>query len=232
MASIDTLTHASIPVTTRSSGRRRKPVTPFDEVSYSNTKTRAAANTTKRQPPRNPSVTLEDYTQKQLEKLRKRPAKTSTNAAIVRKVFGDCATMELAIPVVIDDYNGNMNGVDLANQLRSVYDTQRMAYRTWLPLFYWILDQSAINAYILAKTKGTWKKDKHLEFRRELYTKLLAYSDRLNPPKHRDAVSHHWVVFDKRRVCGWCSKLATVKREVKATVRLRSRVSIAGSTCD
>jgi len=149
---------------------------------------------------------------------RKRPANTSTNATIARKVFGDCAIMELAIPVVIDDYNGNMNGVDLANQLRSVYDTQRIAYRTWLPLFYWILDQSAINAYILATTKGTWKKDKHLEFRRELYTKLLAYSDRLNPPKYRDAVSHHWVVFDKRRVCGWCSKLATVKREVKATL--------------
>jgi len=27
-----------------------------------------------------------------------------------------------------------MNSVDLANQFRQAYDTQQIAYRTWLPL--------------------------------------------------------------------------------------------------
>jgi hypothetical protein len=42
------------------------------------------------------------------EKLRKRPAKTSTNGWIVRQVFGSEPTKELEIPRFIDDYNQYM----------------------------------------------------------------------------------------------------------------------------
>jgi hypothetical protein len=49
------------------------------------------------------------------EKVRKRPAKTSTNGRIVRRVFGDDHKKELQIPCFIDDYNHYMGGVDLAN---------------------------------------------------------------------------------------------------------------------
>ena len=48
---------------------------------------------------------------------RKRPNLTSTNAHIVWPVFGDQVRKRLWIPKVIDEYNHNMNGVDLANQL-------------------------------------------------------------------------------------------------------------------
>jgi hypothetical protein len=48
-------------------------------------------------------------------RVRKRPAKTSINNIIVRKVFGDKAKKELLIPSFIDDYNYFMGGVDLAN---------------------------------------------------------------------------------------------------------------------
>ncbi len=105
----------------------------------------------------------------EITRWRRRPGKTSTNAATARRVFGDFARLELDILIFINDYNANMNGVDLANQHR-----EAIAYRTWLLLFHWILDQAVINAYKLAKAKGTWKS--HLEFRRDLYTKLLAYS--------------------------------------------------------
>src|SRR5882757_2120692 len=149
---------------------------------------------------------------------RKRPAKTSTNASIARQVFGNCAKLELAIPTIINDYNSSMNGVDLANQLRSAYETQRLSYRTWLPLFYWILDQAAINAYILATTTGTWKKNSHLDFRRELYERLLAFSERLRPSKHSDTIPHTWVVLNKRKACAWCSRLKAVRQEVKTTL--------------
>jgi hypothetical protein len=49
------------------------------------------------------------------EKVRKRPAKTSTNGRIVRQVFGNDATKELRIPCFIDDYNQYIGGVDLAS---------------------------------------------------------------------------------------------------------------------
>jgi hypothetical protein len=68
--------------------------------------------------------------------MRSRPPATSTNATTARKVFGGLAQMELEIPCFINDYNHHMNSVDLANQFRQVYDTQQIAYRTWIPLFH------------------------------------------------------------------------------------------------
>jgi hypothetical protein len=43
-------------------------------------------------------------------RTRKRPAETSTNAAIVRPVFRDEYTKDLAIPKFIDAYNHHMGG--------------------------------------------------------------------------------------------------------------------------
>jgi hypothetical protein len=107
------------------------------------------------------------------------PSKTSTNAAITRKVFGNLPSMHLDILTWVDDYNHNMNSVDLANQFRQPYNTQRIAYWTWMPLLYWVLDQAAINAFKIAVLLGAQPKDNHsthLEFRRALYQRLLDYS--------------------------------------------------------
>jgi hypothetical protein len=67
---------------------------------------------------------------------RSRLATTSTNASITYKVFGELAYMLLEILTWVDDYNHNMNSVDLANQLRQPYNTQQIAYHTWILLFY------------------------------------------------------------------------------------------------
>jgi hypothetical protein len=55
---------------------------------------------------------------------RNRPSKTSINSAITRKVFGGLPSISLDIPIWVDDYNHNMNSVDLANQFRQPYDTK------------------------------------------------------------------------------------------------------------
>jgi hypothetical protein len=64
--------------------------------------------------------TAEDFR----EKVRRRPAKTSTNGGTGRQVFGDALTKELRIPRFIDDYNQYIGGVDLANQFRESYVLQ------------------------------------------------------------------------------------------------------------
>ena len=56
---------------------------------------------------------------------RKRPSKSSTNAAIARPAFKGQLTAELSISIAIDDYNHGINAVDLANQLRANYSCQR-----------------------------------------------------------------------------------------------------------
>jgi Transposase IS4 len=53
-----------------------------------------------------------------IEKLRKRPSLTSTNAYVVRPVFSDLYLKMLRIPRSINMYNHYMGGVDRNNQLR------------------------------------------------------------------------------------------------------------------
>jgi hypothetical protein len=160
-----------------------------------------------------------------ISRFRKRPQITSTNAATARKIFGDLARMELDIPVFIDDYNHNMNGVDLANQFRQPYDTQRISYRIWFPLMHWIFDQAATNAYILAITLKTWPQG-HLEFRRAIYTKLLVYSKLVKPQVWRDPGPHKWITRPTRQACVWCSKIAEVKRKLQAMLKGENEAGI------
>jgi hypothetical protein len=60
-----------------------------------------------------------------VQRLRKLPKKTSTNARIVRAVFGDESRKLLYIPLAIDDYNHHTNGADIANQRRRYHIIQR-----------------------------------------------------------------------------------------------------------
>lgn len=64
-----------------------------------------------------------------------KPAETSTNAAIARAPFGDEVIKDQSIPAAIKDYHHYMNGVDIANQLRSNYEIHRKTQRNWFPLF-------------------------------------------------------------------------------------------------
>lgn len=148
-----------------------------------------------------------------------RPSKTSTNATITRKVFGDLPSMLLDILTWVDDYNHHMNSVDLANQHRQPYDTQQIAYRTWIPLLHWVLDQAAINAFKIATILKTWSKDNHsvhLEFRRALYRRLLDYSKLVKPQLWKEPGPHNWEQRPKRQSCAMCYIKQRLKKKFVA----------------
>jgi len=110
------------------------------------------------------------------DRVRKRPAKTSTNSALVQKAFKDQTSKTLSIPCFIDDYNHYIGGVDLANQFRESYEVHRSTLRTWWPLFYWFVDVVCVNAYrlYLLHTKEYNKTPlTYLQFRTQLYCQLL-----------------------------------------------------------
>lgn len=102
-----------------------------------------------------------------IERERRKPRTTSTNAAKVRRVFGDAHRKLLPIPCMINDYNQHMGGVDIADQLRQYYTTQMRTFRNWFPLFLWLLDTAIINAYIMRTVhlKRKNMKGSHREFR-------------------------------------------------------------------
>src|SRR5436305_12076837 len=64
-----------------------------------------------------------------------------------------------------------MGGVDIADQLREYYGTQLPIRRTWMPLFFWLLDTAIINSYLVLK-----KSDKNIsqkDFRIKLVWDLI-----------------------------------------------------------
>jgi hypothetical protein len=71
--------------------------------------------------------TVNDFVAQQ----QKRPPKTFTSDSIVRTVFRDDLIKELLILVFIDDYNYNIRGVNIANQLREAYKTHKATRRNW-----------------------------------------------------------------------------------------------------
>ena len=87
--------------------------------------------------------------QKTVKRLRRRPAKTATNARTSRAVFGEMTTKELDIPEFINMYNHYMNGVDNADQLLCYYSTQRVHLKSWKPLWHFLLDSTIVNSYLL-----------------------------------------------------------------------------------
>ncbi|KAI4454281.1 piggybac transposable element-derived protein 4 [Holotrichia oblita] len=89
-------------------------------------------------------------------------------------------------PKAIEDYNKYMGGVDKFDQNMESYSISQKSRRWWLKIFYFLLDASIVNSYILYKTtlKLSSKKQKpmtHLMFRKTLANELI--SDFCSRPK-------------------------------------------------
>ena len=80
--------------------------------------------------------------------------------------------MDLPIPLIIDNYNFNMNGVNRADQLRASIECHRKGNRNWLPLLWWLLDSVKVNAYLLYKYQY---KEKEGDFHPDLFKKMLTH---------------------------------------------------------
>ena len=113
--------------------------------------------------------------QQSVERLRRRPKTTSTNATSVRIVFGDEARKQLPIPQFIDDYNLHMGGVDIADQLRGYYNTQLRSCHNWYPRFFWLLETTIVNSYIMQKTHrpSFQTRSHHFIFQERLSSELI-----------------------------------------------------------
>ena len=151
-----------------------------------------------------------------VQRVRRRPAKTSTNARTSRAPFGDLAVKKLPIPDFIDLYNHFMNGVDVADQLRCYYDTQRIHLKTWKPLWHFLLNTTVCNSYKIVNTTEQRpycelrKHEAHKGFRMELvkalyerFERLATPSDGLRAPKREELarlVRHAPEVEHKHRI--------------------------------
>ena len=145
--------------------------------------------------------------QQKVFRERKRPTETSTNARIVRPVFGDAIRKKLWIPTVIDEYNHNMNGIDQANQLRASMSISRpREHRVWIPMWQFCFEISTVNAFLCWRFGRSSKHRLHRTFRLELINALLDYpleSEAIGrvPEGLNNWPGHQWSKFPKRNYC-------------------------------
>ena len=129
----------------------------------------------------------------------------------------------LPIPKLINDYNQYMNGVDIADQYRRNLKSQQTSRRNWHPLFYWLLDVTLVNIYLLFKWWAATEPDppirplSHKAFRLAIVDSLLESSrprtslaiyvekDDLIAHARRQLPSHwHTEIHRGRRACYYC----------------------------
>jgi hypothetical protein len=89
-----------------------------------------------------------------VRRSRRCPRLSSKNGKSAREVFNGKARAIIGIPKIIDDYNHFMGGVDISDQLRSYYSSQLKVRRNWMPLFFWLLDTTIVNSYLIYKKNG------------------------------------------------------------------------------
>jgi Transposase IS4 len=91
-----------------------------------------------------------------IQRLRRCPKISFKNARILTPVFQGLLFKNLFIPKAINDYNHHMKGVDQADALRASFTSHRKQnYRTWVPLFYFLVDLACVNAFLLWKWSST-----------------------------------------------------------------------------
>ncbi|XP_033759441.1 piggyBac transposable element-derived protein 3-like [Pecten maximus] len=142
------------------------------------------------------------------------------NGLQVQRRQKDGTQRQVPSPSVVQHYNLKMNGVDKADQTRTEYPTFRMCKRWWTYVFYFLLDLSIANAYILMKespnhqleTKSGRRKERSLlDFRMKL-AKLLIGNYRMARKRRRVSNKDlhgigHWPKESvKRGRCKNCSK--------------------------
>ena len=150
------------------------------------------------------------------------PLETSS----VKRKKKDGSQVDVPCPEAIKSYTTYMNGVDRADQLRSSYPVSRRAAKWWKYLFWFLIDISIINGFIMMKestnhqmkSKTLRKKDRcQLHFQQNLVKQLIGnYWHKRKRESVQNKASEgllHWpVILCKKRTCKQCS-LRGVRRE-------------------
>ena len=124
----------------------------------------------------------------------------------------DGTRAQVACPQSVKLYNAYMGGVDLFDSQRKSYSSSRKSKKWWLRLFYFLLEATVVNSYILYKeTQGTpalTLKEFILELSDHLmsqHTSRKRYSKSIDPPvAGRLCESHYPDLVDESKQCRVC----------------------------
>lgn len=84
----------------------------------------------------------------------------------------DGTVKSVKCPSAIQDYNQNMNCVDKLDQLKGSYEIDRKSHKWWHRIFWYLIDLSVVNAYIVHQDLGL-PQIKLKDFRRSISQSLV-----------------------------------------------------------
>ena len=101
-------------------------------------------------------------------------------------------------PSVVDTYNHSMNGVDVADQMTVFYSFVWKTLKWWRKIFFWLLEVSIVNSYILHKLTFTPKS--HLDIWRAIVEEFAAISIQQTSPRPRPGRPRKRLAGDPERL--------------------------------
>ena len=87
---------------------------------------------------------------------------TNSSAATVSLPSRRASAEATVKPVVVHAYNQHMNGMDIADQHSTYYSFLRKTVKWWRKLFFWLLETTVVNSYVLFITITAPRRPDHL----------------------------------------------------------------------
>ena len=134
---------------------------------------------------------------------------------VCRRVDGE--RREISVPACLADYQRNMKGVDLSDQMVGYFLLNHRSWKWWRRIFFHLMLVSVHNAYIVAKgvdahgSKQIWPEFQDFveAVAHELVTSTVSRTAPLPDAPIRATLKHDvQKIFTKRKVCKPCSRKA------------------------
>ncbi|XP_042142454.1 piggyBac transposable element-derived protein 4-like [Ixodes scapularis] len=127
-------------------------------------------------------------------------------------------------PLIIEDYNKGMLGVDKSDQLIASYNVLMKCVRWWKTLFFHCIDIAVVNSFVIFQEHREHHPEieeltrktgfDQLAFRIELVNQIFGMDDRhVHPPPPPKKSEHKPQVQEKRRNCKLCYEKKKVERK-------------------
>eukprot|EP00456_Euglypha_rotunda_P053094 TRINITY_DN42825_c0_g1_i3.p1 TRINITY_DN42825_c0_g1~~TRINITY_DN42825_c0_g1_i3.p1 ORF type:complete len:287 (-),score=-7.87 TRINITY_DN42825_c0_g1_i3:91-888(-) len=137
----------------------------------------------------------------------------------VKRRRGSQGQIQLSCPPCLKLYTRYMGGVDRSDRLVRTYSVSRRSKKWWYRLFYYLLDTSIANSFILYHNSSNHQKITELEFVKQLSLALTGTTSKEEkvqprPQRKRRKVStpprltaaNHWPAkVNKQRLCQHCA---------------------------
>ncbi|KAB0800404.1 hypothetical protein PPYR_06144 [Photinus pyralis] len=133
----------------------------------------------------------------------------------VERMTKEGVRVTVGCPKSIDDYNRNMGGVDLFDQLHSCYSIAWKSRKWWMKLFYYMIDACIVNSYVLYKAGASTSQQKYTPKKQLVFRSILA--NQLIGTFSARKIQGSWFIVGKNKVKKLDGRSVNVENSLRLT---------------